>query len=390
MTKRYKFLGRIHRTSSLQEEPAAQLVNQPALQGCQRCVFCYHFEDGRNYDDYQACVKRNKCGDESLLFDLLANSSRAASTPKMDDFSPSDLIKQTNVASVKRYLQLWSSDMASYICCSRCYFYPQRVAAGTTVAECSSTNACGQNASWWDLLVPSRSFLADIRIDFNAQLAANQYFTLSGKVVTFVPAATQSYTRGLYHMVDYNQQSYYICNLIAVHAAAGYVLTCVRDGIGYAFFNVPVTYLLDSADNILCITDRSNPVAQKLIEDGLDVSRFGRPCGNTCYVLAEDAMYLFFADNYYLAYLAVADDKCIVGLRPANSNNYYYVAIGSVGTWLGCARRSSKPSAWKKVQSSSFTPPNNRYILITDAEEDFAWWLRGLGVSVSVFNNLFE
>lgn len=390
MTKRYKFLGRIHRTSNLQMEPAAQLVNQPALQGCQRCVFCYHFEGGRSYDDYLACVKRNKCGEESLLFDLLANSSMAASSPKEDDFSPSDLIKQTTIDHVKRYLQLWSSDMASYVCCSRCYFYPQRVAAGTTVAECSSTNACGQNASWWDLLVPSRSFLADIRIYFNAQLAANQYYTLSGKVVTFVPAASQDYTSYLYQMVDDNQLSYYICNMITNLAAAGYMLTCIRAGVEYAFFNLPVTYLLDRADNIICITDRSNPVAERLIEDGFDVARFGRPCGDTCFVEGEDGVGLLFADNYYTVNLAVVGDNCIVGLRPSNSNNYYYIAVGQVGTWLGCARASRKPSTWKKVQSSSFTPPSNRYVLITDGDEDFAWWLHNLGVSVSVFNNLFE
>lgn len=173
-----KYINRKSNLDLLSPTPCAQLVNVPQLLGCTRCFYCRFREDFQSPQEYSDCMRKHKCGEESLLYAYLNNSRANTTPPVAEHFSPTQVIKSLTIDNMTRYIQLWSCDLSGYECCRLCQFYASRVASDVSIADCSNSHTCGRNGSWWDLLVIRDQDIVTLPDIFSSQPPSGSFYTL--------------------------------------------------------------------------------------------------------------------------------------------------------------------------------------------------------------------
>lgn len=383
-----KYLGRKVNVKGVTNSPCAQLVNVPELQRNQRCIYCHYWQSERTTEQVEKCILSHNCGVESLLYAPLINSQYAAPIPDDDHFSPSPLVYQTEIDSQKRYLQLWSCDIPGYQCCKLCHFYPERIEKQQTIAACSNSHNCGQNASWFDLLQIRDTILYSMPAYNEIPIANNTIVFLDGTVRT-IYLGDIYYDAGGLALAHLSDDSYaYIMNFIDWQPGCGALLATPWD--------VPYTWSFKATYNLRRTYDRpialmrsiQDQIGQMLIAKGLSETAIQGSLGYQFRYNFGSADYGYYASRKWSSMLLTVSGKSAVAIFDIQDTHDVFFRFGGTLKYLSSPYWNAPPSKWKLLEYSSTDFAGRRVIQITDSNSLPAQFLKAIGVRESLFYNL--
>ena len=381
-----KYLGKLRPIDFQDETSYVQMVNVPELNEHMRCAFCHYFVEGRSSQEWQECSEKRKCGLESLLFLPMENISQRKPNI-INDFTLTPVTKQITVGNDKRYLQLLSSDVQGYECNQLCQYYPSRIAAEQSVAECANSHACGRNGSFWDLLTPKFPFLAtypNLRSDIIDQ---NTFVTLDGQVIKGVELDSIYVDANHYpRAVLSDGTSFYIVNMYWDSPNCGQVLKARRDSepkLWQWSTNIVNTRF---ASQSLIITGDDQPITQMLIDYGYPANNLIRPLKDLALVrVSSSGSSWFVNEDSYFEQVATSSYRIIVITSYLNGYKYVISFGDQAQTYLGTKFPDDPPSKWARVSPNDFAPTDYRVITLTSYDDQMAQWLMTIGVRQSLF-----
>lgn len=381
-----KYLGKLRPIDFQIPTSFVQMVNVPELQEHSRCAFCHYFQEGRTSHEFFECSDKRKCGMESLFFVPMVNISKRKPSI-LNDFTLTPVTKQITVGNDKRYLQLLSSDVQGYECNQLCQYYPSRIAAEKSVAECANSHACGRNGSFWDLLTPRYPFLAtypNLKSDIIDQ---KTFVTAEGKVIKDVELDSIYVDENHYpKAVLSDGSSWYIVNLYWDSPNCGQVLFARKDSEPKLWeWTKQISYFA-GASNSLIITDDGQPITQMLIDYGYPDDNLIRPLKDLALVrVSSSGSSWFVNDESYFEQIKTSSYRIIVISSYLNGNKYVISFGDQAQTYLGTKFPGDPPSKWARVSPADFAPKDYRVITLNSYTDDMAKWLMRIGVRQSLF-----
>ena len=381
-----KYLGKLRPIDFQDETSYVQMVNVPELNEHMRCAFCHYFVEGRSSQEWQECSEKRKCGLESLLFLPMENISQRKPNI-INDFTLTPVTKQITVGNDKRYLQLLSSDVQGYECNQLCQYYPARIAAEQSVAECANSHTCGRNGSFWDLLTPKFPFLAtypNLRSDIIDQ---NTFVTLDGQVIKGVELDS-IYVDANHcpRAVLSDDTSWLIVNMHWDSPMCGQLLYARQDSEPRLWVWARHINSIAAAKECLIVTDDRQPIAQMMIDYGYPEDNFTRPLKNLSLItVATNVKRWFVNDSYYFEEVATSSYRIIVITSYLSGYKYVISFANQAQTYLGTKFTGDPPSKWARVSPDDFAPTDYRVVSISSYNDDMAQWLMTIGVRQSLF-----
>ena len=381
-----KYLGKLRPIDFQSPTSFVQMVNVPELQEHSRCAFCHYFQEGRTSHEFFECSDKRKCGMESLFFVPMVNISKRKPSI-LNDFTLTPVTKQITIGNDKRYLQLLSSDVQGYECNQLCQYYPSRIAAEQSVAECANSHACGRNGSFWDLLTPRYPFLAtypNLRSDIIDQ---NTFVTADGQVIKDVELDSIYVDENHYpKAVLSDGSSWFIVNIYWDSPNCGQVLFARKDSEPRLWvWSKQISYFA-GASNSLIITDDGQPITQMLIDYGYPDSNLIRPLKDLALVrVSSSGSSWFVNDSSYFEEVATSSYRIIVITSYLNGYKYVISFGDQAQTYLGTKFPNDHPSKWARVSPDDFAPTDYRVITLNSYTDDMAKWLMRIGVRQSLF-----
>lgn len=381
-----KYLGRKVNVKGVTNSPCAQLVNVPELQRNQRCIYCHYWQSERTTEQVEKCILSHNCGVESLLYAPLINSQYAAPIPDDDHFSPSPLVYQTEIDSQKRYLQLWSCDIQGYQCCKLCHFYPERIEKQQTIAACSNSHNCGQNASWFDLLQIRDTILYSMPAYNEIPPADNQIVFLDGTVRT-IYLGDIYYDAGGLALAHLSDDSYaYIMNFVDWQPGCGALLATPWD--------VPYTWSFKATYNLRRTYDRPialirsirDQIGQMLIAKGLSETALHGSLGYQFSHRIDASTRVYFAERQYTVMFRSVLGKLLPSVFEMTGYEGYHFRFGSTNWYLTSPYMNAPPSKWQRAEINPDEMAEYPIISIPDANSVVAKFLLSIGVRDSLFN----
>lgn len=381
-----KYLGKLRPIDFQSPTSFVQMVNVPELQEHSRCAFCHYFQEGRTSHEFFECSDKRKCGMESLFFVPMVNISKRKPSI-LNDFTLTPVTKQITIGNDKRYLQLLSSDVQGYECNQLCQYYPSRIAAEQSVAECANSHACGRNGSFWDLLTPRYPFLAtypNLRSDIIDQ---NTFVTADGQVIKDVELDSIYVDENHYpKAVLSDGSSWFIVNMYWDSPNCGQVLFARKDSEPRLWvWSKQISYFT-GASNSLIITDDGQPITQMLIDYGYPDSNLIRPLKDLALVrVSSSGSSWFVNDSDYFEEVVTSTYRIIVITSYLNGYKYVISFGDQAQTYLGTKFPNDPPSKWARVSPPDFAPTDYRVITLNSYTDDMTRWLMRIGVRQSVF-----
>lgn len=381
-----KYLGKLRPIDFQDKTSYVQMVNVPELQEHSRCAFCHYFQEGRTSHEFFECSDKRKCGMESLLFVPMVNISKRKPSI-LNDFTLTPVTKQITVGNDKRYLQLLSSDVQGYECNQICQYYPSRIAAEQSVAECANSHACGRNGSFWDLLTPKFPFLAtypNLRSDLIDQ---NTFVTVDGKVIKGVELDSIYVDENHYpKAVLSDGSSWFIVNMYWDSPNCGQMLFARKDSEPRLWEWSRNIVNTGDASHSLIITDDDQPITQMLIDYGYPDNNLIRPLKDLALVrVSSSGSSWFVNDDSFFEHVATSSYRIIVITSYLNGYKYVISFGDQAQTYLGTKFPDDPPSKWARVSPNDFTPTDYRVITLNSYDDQMAQWLMTIGVRQSLF-----
>ena len=381
-----KYLGKLRPIAFAYAEAYMQMVNVPELEDCQRCPFCYYHQSGRSDDEYVECVREHKCGNESLIFLPMVNR-RKQGPEILHNFTLTPVTKQLTIDNQKRYLQLFSSDIKGYECNQLCQYYPARIAAEQSIADCANSHACGRNGSFWDLLTPRFPYLANYPEINSDIINETTFLTFDGRVIkglTLDAIVVDTYSRVRAQLSDGSRWE--IANMLSYSSMAGSILRHETNHNAKLFtwqFNAAT---LPGLENTLIITKETEPIALKLLEMGYPSALFEFPLKDLALItVSTDVKRYFVNDDIFFEKVATSSYQIIVIKSYLNEYKYVISFANQAQTYLGTKFPNDPPSKWTRVSPDDFAPRDYRVITLNSYTDDMAKWLMRIGVRQSVF-----
>lgn len=381
-----KYLGKLRPIAFAYAEAYMQMVNVPELQDCQRCPFCYYHQSGRSDDEYIECVRDHKCGDESLIFLPMVNR-RKLGPEILHNFTLTPITKQLTIDNQKRYLQLFSSDIKGYECNQLCQFYPARIAAEQSIADCANSHACGRNGSFWDLLTPKFPYLANYPEINSDIIDETTFITFDGRIIkglTLDTIVVDTYSRVRARLSDGSRWE--IANMLSYSSMAGSFLrheTNLDPRLFTWQFNAAT---FPDLENTLIITQETEPIALKLVEMGYPSAGFEIPLKDLALItVSTDVKRYFINNDNYFEEVATSSYRIIVITSYLNGYKYVISFGDQAQTYLGTKFPNDPPSKWARVSPDDFAPTDYRVITLNSYTDDMAKWLMRIGVRQSLF-----
>lgn len=381
-----KYLGKLRPIAFAYAEAYMQMVNVPELQDCQRCPFCYYHQSGRSDYEYSECMREHKCGNESLIFLPMVNR-RKLGPEILHNFTLTPITKQLTIDNQKRYLQLFSSDIKGYECNQLCQYYPSRIAAEQSIADCANSHACGRNGSFWDLLTPKFPYLAnypEINSDF---IDESTFLTFDGRVIkglTLAAIVIDTYSRVRARLSD--DSLWEIANMMSDSPMTGNILrheTNTNPRLFSWAFNAAT---FPDLENTLIVTKETGPIAQKLLEMGYPSELFYNPLKDLTLVrVSSSSSSWFINDSSYFEEVATNSYRIIVITSYLNGYKYVISFGDQAQTYLGTKFPNDPPSKWTRVSQADFAPTDYRVITLNSYDDQMAQWLMTIGVRQSLF-----
>lgn len=383
-----KYLGRKVNIKGLTNTPCAQLVNVPELQRNQRCIYCRYWQDQRTSAEIQKCIVDHHCGEESLLYAKLVNSQFNAPIPDADHFSPTPIVRQTEIESEKRYLQLWSCDIDGYQCCKLCHFYPERIEKQQTIAACANSHDCGQNASWLDLLQIKDTILYSMP-DYNSVPITQNTFVFVDGTIRQIYLSDIYYDAGELAKAHFSDDSYaYIMNFVDWCEGAGALLNSPwEQPFTWSF---KTTYLLNHTYNlpIVLIRAANDPIRSMLIAKSITEQGLNGSLGYQFRHNFGTDDYGYYAERQWSSMLLTISGKSAVAVLDIQDTHDVFFRFGGTYKYLSSPYWNAPPSKWKLLEYSSTDFADRRVIRITDSNSQAAQFLKAIGVRESLFYNL--
>lgn len=323
---------------------------------------------------------------ESLLFVPMVNISKRKPSI-LNDFTLTPVTKQITVGNDKRYLQLLSSDVQGYECNQLCQYYPSRIAAEQSVAECANSHACGRNGSFWDLLTPRYPFLEtypNLKSDIIDQ---NTFVTLDGQVIKGVELDSIYVDENHYpKAVLSDNSSWFIVNMYWDSPNCGQVLFARKDSEPRLWvWSKQISYFAGASQSLI-ITDDGQPITQMLIDYGYPDSNLIRPLKDLALVrVSSSGSSWFVNDSSYFEEVATSSYRIIVITSYLNGYKYVISFGDQAQTYLGTKFPNDPPSKWTRVSPDDFTPTDYRVITLNSYTDEMAQWLMTIGVRQSLF-----
>lgn len=381
-----KYLGKLRPIAFAYAEAYMQMVNVPELMDCQRCPFCHYHQSGRSYDEYIDCVHDHNCGNESLIFLPMVNR-RKLGPEILHNFTLTPVTKQLTIDNQKRYLQLFSSDVQGYECNQLCQYYPARITAEQSIAECANSHACGRNGSFWDLLTPKFPYLANYTEINSDIIDETTFITFDGRVIeglTLDTIVVDTYSRVRARLSDGSRWE--IANMLSYSSMAGSFLrheTNLDPRLFTWQFNAAT---FPDLENTLIITKETEPIAQKLVEMGYPSALFENPLKDLALItVTTDVKRYFVNDSSYFEEVVTSSYRIIVISSYLNGYKYVISFGDQAQTYLGTKFPNDPPSKWTRVSPDDFAPTDYRVITLNSYTDDMAKWLMRIGVRQSLF-----
>lgn len=381
-----KYLGKLRPIDFQDKTSYVQMVNVPELNEHMRCAFCHYFQEGRTSHEFFECSDKRKCGMESLLFMPMDNISKRKPSIT-NDFTLTPVTKQLTIGDNKRYLQLLSSDVQGYECNQLCQYYPARIAAEQSIAECANSHACGRNGSFWDLLTPRYPYLAtypNLRSDIIDQ---NTFVTADGQVIKGVELDSIYVDENHYpKAVLSDNSSWFIVNMYWDSPNCGQVLFARRDSEPRLWvWSKQISYFAGASQSLI-ITDDGQPITQMLIDYGYPDSNLIRPLKDLTLVrVSSSGSSWFVNDSSYFEEVATSSYRIIVITSYLNGYKYVISFGDQAQTYLGTKFPDDPPSKWARVSPDDFAPTDYRIITLNSYTDEMAQWLMTIGVRQSLF-----
>ncbi len=383
------YIGRNRILQGNPDEPLAQLVNVPELQGTQRCQFCHYFQSGRTFDDYEACQRSNRCGDESLLYAVL-NNIYAAHPILSRDFTPTQLFRQRAIEYVPRYLQYFTADIPGYQCNHLCQFYPNRIANEETIATCSNTNACGRNGSFFNLLTlkDKRTLsLTDFQTDF---YSPSDIPLFNGDVIQGVTVEDFDVDAGqTARLLLSDGSSRVVLCFIPDSPLAGNILRFLQTTTSVFCFERLGIASESIHDDCIVILSSDDYVATWLANHVTLDDLFYSPLTNLrllSWASSRQGWFTTYPD--FIDFVAIDNGWLVV----FNSVDYRYRMavrfLTSDGQVLMSDRKVFDPKAWRRLKTASTIPGDISFVTLTSYNGSWAAWLKACGVRDTVLKVL--
>lgn len=381
-----KYLGKLRPIDFQDKTSYVQMVNVPELQEHNRCAFCHYFQEGRTSQEFFDCSEKRKCGMESLFFVPMENISKRKPSIT-DDFTLTPVTKQITIDNDKRYLQLLSSDVHGYECNQLCQYYPARIAAEQSVAECANSHACGRNGSFWDLLTPKYPYLATYPNLKSDIIDETTFVTLDGQVLQNLELDSIYVDADRYpRAVLSDGTSWYIVNMYWDSPNCGQVLKARRDSepkLWQWSTNIVNTRF---ASQSLIITDDDQPITQMLIDYGYPHDNLIRPLKDLALVRVSSSGSSWFVNvDSYFEEVATSSYRIIVITSYLNGYKYVISFGDQAQTYLGTKFPDDPPSKWARVSPDDFAPTDYRVVTLNSYTDEMAQWLMRIGVRQSLF-----
>ncbi len=381
-----KYLGKLRPIAFAYAEAYMQMVNVPELQDCQRCPFCYYHQSGRSYDEYVECVRDHKCGNESLIFLPMVNR-RKLGPEILHNFTLTPVTKQLTIDNQKRYLQLFSSDIKGYECNQLCQYYPSRIAAEQSIADCANSHACGRNGSFWDLLTPQFPYLANYPEINSDIIDETTFLTFDGRIIkglTLNEIVIDTYSRVRARLSD--GSLWEIANMMSDSPMTGNILRHEVNTNPRLFSWAFNAATFPNLENTLIVTKETEPIAQKLLKMGYQSELFYNPLKDLTAVTVSTGVKGYFVnDSGFFEEVATSSYRIIVILSYLNRHKYVISFGDQAQTYLGTKFPNDPPSKWARVSPADFAPTDYRVITLNSYTDDMAKWLMRIGVRQSVF-----
>lgn len=381
-----KYLGKLRPIDFQSPTSFVQMVNVPELQEHSRCAFCHYFQEGRTSEEFFECSEKRKCGMESLLFVPMVNISKRKPSI-LNDFTLTPVTKQITVGNDKRYLQLLSSDVQGYECNQLCQYYPARIAAEQSVAECANSHACGRNGSFWDLLTPRYPFLATYPNLKSDIIDKNTFVTIDGRVIKDVELDSIYVDENHYpKAVLSDGSSWFIVNMYWDSPNCGQVLFARKDSEPKLWEWTKQISYFKGASNSLIITDDGQPITQMLIDYGYPDSNLIRPLKDLALIRVSSSGSSWFVNDEDTFEVVTTSSYRIIVISSYLNGNKYVISFGDQAqTYLGTKFPGDPPSKWTRVSPADFAPKDYRVITLNSYTDDMTRWLMRIGVRQSVF-----
>ena len=381
-----KYLGKLRHIDFQSPTSFVQLVNVPELQEHSRCAFCHYFQEGRTSEEFFECSEKRKCGMESLLFVPMVNISKRKPSI-LNDFTLTPVTKQITVGNDKRYLQLLSSDVQGYECNQLCQYYPARIAAEQSVAECANSHACGRNGSFWNLLTPQYPFLATYPNLKSDIIDKNTFVTIDGRVIKDVELDSIYVDENHYpKAVLSDNSSWFIVNMYWDSPNCGQVLFARKASEPKLWeWTKQISYFA-GASNSLIITDDGQPITQMLIDYGYPDDNLIRPLKDLALIRVSSSASSWFVNDEDTFEVVTTSSYRIIVITSYLSGYKYVVSFANQAqTYLGTKFPGDPPSKWTRVSPADFKPTDYRVITLNSYNDDMTRWLMRIGVRQSVF-----
>lgn len=384
-----KYLGKQRPNDFYAIRPCAQFVNVPELEAGQRCPFCKYYRANRTTQEYQQCTDTNRCGEESLLYAWLENLYGYPHL-RPAHYTPTSLIKQKAIDNVKRYLQLYSCDLQGYECSSLCQFYPARIDEGKTIAECSNTNACGRNGSFWTLLTLRDTILNTIPKFSAWDRQSEAIMTLDGTVIEddhIISIERQQ--SWLVKAVSLNDVSYNIVNMIPSSPFCGTLLVSRATDPRTWYWNWEGEFPSVHASECIFINSIQDPIAQLIVSAGFPQDLFTIPCAGFTQITDPNQVQRWFGYSSWFVHQLRNNDFGFWYVTSASPVQPFIIQVGTnSGKYISYRLQSETPSEARLRKYTGSIQGGFTVFTLTSYNEDMTQYLLQLGFPKSLFTSL--
>ena len=382
------YLGKIIYNKDAEDQPYAQLVNVPELQGTLRCRFCRYFQLNRTEDDYFKCRESHRCGYESLLYAPMVNSDVHLTDIDEEHFTPVAITKQHEIDSMKRYLQLWSCDISGYQCCKLCYFYPQRIEKQQTISACANSHDCGQNASFWDLLELYNNLLYNFPYKLYPYTYSAKIKFIDGTTTTATPVSLSRDTYG-YVLVTLSDGTIARILLVDIYYPSAWCLlrgawddpTCFQA-------NILVNFPLQTDYPTIILRCDGELLYEWLLDHYVTYQGLKGSLGYVFRHQYATQHYVYLASRAYNSNMNADGNNYLVSIDDIGENTSCYFRFKTTEYYLGATFTAAEPRQWKKIKITGTLPTGTIVITIPSYNDPSAQFLRAIGVRDSLFQNI--
>ena len=382
----FKYIGKQRQVSELGRLTFAQLINVPALEGTRRCQSCVFYEHDRTNAEYLDCVDKHKCGRESLLWFRLTNSMNK-SWWKPQYFSPTLQLRQVKIDYAPRYLQYISADISGYECNSYCQYYPARIDAGTTVAECAAAHACGKNGSFFDILtLVNHDF--DTIPDFDIiEVANTDFITFDGQIISNPSSISMRITQEEFLQIKFNDDIWhYVMNWLPASTCAGTILNAPSNLARTYHFEQEWWAITNDKSQFLVLSNTNSRLATYLQSLGMVNLQFQYPYYNYIEFRLPNNTRVLFTSRFNYFGLEEINGRYILFITDLLSLNKYMVKMTSrTGKLLGAPIDTTDISVIRWIDNPWTNSEPYPSITITDYDDEYSGWLRSCGLRKTLF-----